>query len=230
MIYIFDDNRFGQMSLNYQVDYLKELPKYNFVTHFQKHSRNTEGYGFLENAIAVFIHDSFPNGDNYSDSEHKKEIVARAINLKIPYVIFSNQFAVTVFDAVNVNSIKSIKKDRFYHNLMSFLDDYSLTKEFKREKLAIGKNYEVEKTYIIEDRLSSFLLERKLNFNYDSDIRVDNEYGKDIIELFYFLYSDVDGKEFLKFHEKCRNENISTQNLKKNIKDLVNKIIIKYED
>ena len=130
MIYIFDDNRFGQMSHNYHVDFLQELPKYEFVTHIKKHSRQTEGYTFLDNAKAVFIHDSFPNGDDYTDSEHRKEIVARSIYRKIPYAIFSNGFAITVFDEINNNSIKAIKKDRFYYNLISFLNDYAQNRTF----------------------------------------------------------------------------------------------------
>lgn len=230
MIYLFDDNRYGQMSLNYNVDFLKELPKYNFIVHFQKHSRNTEGYAFLDNATAVFIHDSFPNGDDYSDSEHRKEIVAQAKSKKIPYAIFSNQFAITVFDDLNDNSIKAIKKDRFYYNLIDFLHDYEQNSVLKIEKLAIGKDYEKEKTGIIEDRLSTFLLQKNGNFDYDIDITVDNEYGKDIIELFYFRYNEKGGNEFLNFHNICREKKCTTKELKKYLKNLVNQILEKYED
>ena len=230
MIYLFDDNRHGQMSQNYILDFLQELPKYNFVVHFQKHSRNTDGYAFLKSATAVFVHDSFPNGDNYSDSGHKQTIIEKAKLLKIPYVIFSNQFAVTVFDDLHANSIKAIKKDRFYYNLIDFLNDYEQNKKLKIEKLAIGRDYEKAKTGIIDDRLSTFLFQKRKYFYYEDMIRVDSEAGKDLIELFYFKYGKEGEQKFLDFHNTCIEKKWGVKDLEKYVSNLVNQILEKYED
>ena len=224
MIYLFDDNRFGQMSLNYDVDYLRELPKYATITHFQKHGRDTEGYDFLQNAQAVFIHDSFPNGDDYGDSEHRKEIVARSKYRKIPYVVFSNQFSSTVFDEDTENSIKALKKDRFYFNLLGFLQSFGQTGKLKLEQLAIGIAYEREKTYIIEDRLGALLLEQGEGFSYENTIKVGSEPHKDIMELFYFIDGDEQQTVFLAFDLACLENQITAKDLKKQIKILVEQI------
>ena len=56
------------MSKNYYgIDYLKELPKYRDIIKHISQYQDTEGYDFIENAEAIFIHDSFPNGNDFKD-------------------------------------------------------------------------------------------------------------------------------------------------------------------
>ena len=232
MIYLFDDNSHSQMSENYGINYITELPKYkDIITHFEKHS-DTEGYAFLDNATAVFIHDSFPNGSDYSNLEHKLRIIAEAKRKKKPYVVFSNSsdFTMTTYDKVIPDSIKTIKKDRFYYNLLSFLNYLKQGKVFKIDVLAIGEHYEKEKTIIIRDKLSKFLLERGEHFNYERDIEDGGEYYKLLKELFFFAYSENFEQKFAEFDTDSFERNITVKDFKTFIMSLTKKIISKYNE
>lgn len=229
MIYLFDDNSHSQMSENYGINYITELPKYkDIITHFPKHS-DTEGYAFLDNATAVFIHDSFPNGSDYSNLEHKLRIIAEAKRKKIPYVVFSNSsdFTMTTYDSVIRNSIKTIKKDRFYFNLLNFLNYLKQGKNFKIEVLAIGEYYEKEKALIIRDKLSKFLLQQGENFNYERDIEEGGEYYKLLKELFFFAYSESFEQKFAEFDASAFDNNITSKDFKIFINSLTKEIISK---
>lgn len=229
MIYLFDDNSHNQMSENYGINYINELPKYeDIITYFKKHS-DTEGYAFLDNATAVFVHDSFPNGEEYSNFEHKLRIIAEAKRKKIPYVVFSNSsdFTMTTYDSTIPNSIKTIKKDRFYYNLLNFLNYLKQGKNFKIEVLAIGEYYEKEKTIIIRDKLSKFLLERGEYFNYERDIEDGGEYYKLLKELFFFAYPESSEEKFAEFDAAAFHKNITSKDFKIYINILAKEIISK---
>lgn len=232
MIYLFDDNSHSQMSENYGINYINELPKYkDIITYFQKHS-DTEGYDFLDNAKAVFIHNSFPNGDEHSNFEHQLKIIEEAKRKRIPYVVFSNSsdFTMTTYDDTIPNSIKTIKKDRFYYNLLSFLDYLKQGKVFKIEVLSIGEYYEKEKTIIIRDKLSKFLLERGVDFNFESDIEEGGEYYKLLKELFLFAYSEDFEQKFAEFDATAFEKNITSKDFKTFITSLTTDIISKYNE
>ncbi len=231
MIYLFDDNTYGQLSENYRVNYMIELPKHSdLITHFQKHE-DKSGYDFIKTADAVLIHDSFPNGAHYADSRHKEAIIWHAKRKKIPYVLFSNSFTNTTYDENLPPSIATIKKDRFYYNLLSFIEYFRIHRTIKIEILAIGTHYEKEKTWIIQDKLGKFLLQRGKNFNYESDITEGKEYYKSLKELFLFKYgSNQYESAFETFDNKACEEPISAKNLKNYIKKLVQEIIIKYDE
>jgi hypothetical protein len=231
MIYLFDDNTYGQLSENYRVNYMIELPKHkDIITHFQKHD-DKAGYDFIQTANALLVHDSFPNGDQYSDSSHKTTMIEYAKQEKIPYVLFSNSFTTTTYDENQPNSIATIKKDRFYYNLLSFIEHFRIHKTIKIEILAIGAHYEKEKTLIIQDKFGKFLLQRGKNFDYESDITEGKEYYKILKELFLFKFgSNHYESAFETFDNKACEDSISAKILKNYIKKLVNEIIIKYDE
>lgn len=229
MIYLFDDNLHGQMSQNYYgIDYIQELPKYSdIIKHISKY-QDTEGYGFIKNAQAIFIHDSFPNDTDLNDSYLKSKIVALAKDSKIPYIVFSNgaNFTVTVYDDINPNSIKRLKKDRLYYNLLNFLKYFQQNRDsFKIEILTMGKNYKKVKTRIIRDKLSKFLFQKGIYFNYQGDIEENDEHYKLLKELFFFAYNKDFEEEFKKFDEEAYEKKMSGKDFKTHIKNLVNKII-----
>ncbi len=118
MIYIFDDNKHGQLSLNYKFDYIEYFQKEKeYIRHFSSHTdyRSEE---IFENADCVLIHYSFP------DDIKTGYIKAKCKELSIPLVVFSNQYTGTVFANNDKNVISEIKKDRMYFNFVHFVDYY----------------------------------------------------------------------------------------------------------
>ncbi|MGB5025987.1 MAG: hypothetical protein WBO44_11580, partial [Saprospiraceae bacterium] len=109
MIYLIDDNKYGEMSKNYKFDFTFILKTYqSFISWFQAISSNDIDF-ILSNAVCILIHDSL------EEKEHKERLVTLAKKNNIPYCLFSNGFAATKFDG---DSIKEIKKDRLYNNLL----------------------------------------------------------------------------------------------------------------
>ncbi|MDX2250159.1 MAG: hypothetical protein SF052_25475 [Bacteroidia bacterium] len=226
MIYLFDDNEFGQMSSNYGVDMLEELSNFpKLIKHINKVAKNEELDDMLKIATAIFIHASF------SPSKLKDYICKKAEERHIPLVVFTGQEPTTIWDDKNPKIIRKIKKDRFYHYLIPFLKH---CQEYPQEsleirKLVFGKNYEVEKSLIIQDRLGLFLSFRTDIFNYESDFKISTQERKDLLELFFFLYPENYEIEFLNFHNRFKNQQTDARSFFIEIKNLVSTIIHIYE-
>lgn len=222
MIYLFDDDKYGQMSMNYKIDFKTELQKYSeYITHFISHN-DYSGLNFLDNAKSVLIHNSFP--DSLKTERIKAECKLRNISL----VVFSNQFTGTVFSDENKRHISEIKKDRMYFNLLPFIDYYKDKEhgKIKIEILSLGKNYDLEKVLIIHDKLSLFLFSEQ-NFIYESSIQGDSLEIKDLKELFHFAYPD---KDFCNdFEDELIENNTTSMELEDKINELVNLIKSKHE-
>jgi hypothetical protein len=217
MIYIFDDNKHGQLSSNYKIDFLEFFRNNStIIKHISEHSdyRLSE---LLNYAKCVLIHYSFPDD---LKTEHVKAICKEN---NIPLVIFSNQYTGTVFASDKRNYISQIKKDRLYFNLNHFIDNYIHHGEIRLELLALGKNYEAEKAFIILNRLSLFLFTRISNFSYYRNFESEKNEWKDLKELYYFALPETD---FETIEEEL--EFVSAPDLLTIIKSLVTKILEKY--
>ncbi|MFO7864187.1 MAG: hypothetical protein R6U85_09325, partial [Salinivirgaceae bacterium] len=60
MIYLFDDDKYGQMSQNYQLNFVQELPLHKTtITHMKAHNYSSIPE-LLKNAAVILMHDSFP--------------------------------------------------------------------------------------------------------------------------------------------------------------------------
>ncbi len=193
MIYLFDDNQHNQMSKNYGIDVLEYLSKFrNFITHVDK-PRDDKGMNeIIHNATAIFIHDSFP------PKNFKEEVCDLAKEENLPLIVFSGGEAATIWDKDNENVISKMKKDRFYYYLVPFLERHKNNPEkpIHVRELIYGKNYEREKSLIIQDRLGLLLRGNSKNFKYGSSFMGGTAEYKDLRELFYFLYGDTCEKDY----------------------------------
>jgi len=213
------------MSENYGFDVLAELSKYkSIVTHIDRLTDEKSLPELLDRAKAVFIHSSFPTDDL------KSRICYLAEKKGLPLVIFSGNEPATIWDKENANIIRLMKKDRFYHSLIPFLEYYHSNTQEKVEltKLVFGEKYEIERSKVIQDRLAFFLAEKINGFNYESDFIYGSQEYKYIYELFYFLYPEHHEHEFSKFDEQaCKKQN-DAESFFGLLKDLILKIIEKY--
>jgi len=216
MIYIFDDNKHGQLSANYKIDFLEFFRnKSTIIKHISEHSdyRISE---LLNDAKCVLIHYSFP------DDLKTEQVKAICKENDIPLVIFSNQYTGTVFASDKRNYISQIKKDRLYFNLNHFIENYINNGEIKLELLVLGGNYEAEKALIILNRLSLFLFKYNSSFNYYRNFESENNEWKDLKELYYFASPETN---FDTIEEEL--EFVSAPDLLTIIKSLVTKTLEK---
>mgnify|MGYP006291564731 CR=1 FL=1 len=227
MIYIFDDNIYGQLSSNYRINYIDYFEeKSEYLIHIKSHNQYQLS-DLLKTAHCVLIHHSFP------DEIETGRIQANCKEQGIPLVIFSNQYTGTVFYDEKKMAISQIKKDRMYYNLMHFVDKYINSGEIHLDLLVLGKNYEVEKARIILDRLSLFLFIHQQDFYYNvyftekcNDSEKDKEKTnawKDLKELFYMAIPEED---FDNIEEDL--EQITVHELLQKIKSLVSLILEKH--
>jgi len=218
MIFLIDDNKYGQMSANYKVDFAVILPELsNYIKWVEIFSGNDIEMIIL-NASCILIHDSF------DAKEEKERLVAMAKKVNIPYCIFSNGFAATVFDGA---SIKEIKKDRLYNNLMIFINHYKTEGNLDLKLLSLGQNYEAEKASIIQDRLiNGTLLSHKENFNYEVAFPSGSLEYKDLMELLYLNDPSID---FSVFEDKYNSKETTAHTMRKLIVEIVKNIRHKYE-
>lgn len=219
MIYLIDDNKYGQMSENYKLDFTKVLLTYQgFINWFQTISENDIGHIFSD-ASCILIHDSF------EEKEDKERLVAMAKKNNIPYCLFSNGFAATIFDG---NSIKEIKKDRLYNNLLDFINYFEKEGKIDLKLLSLGQNYEIERASIIQDRLiNGTLLMHKENFNYEVAFPSGSLEYKDLIELVYLSDPSID---FSKFEDTYNSKDSTAQLLKSVIISMAKSVKQKYEE
>lgn len=160
MIYVIDDNRYNQMSLNYRVDYTKRLKedRYRGKVEWVTKVDSTNLTEIIRKASCLLIHDSM------DEKDHKEKLLELAKDKKIPYCIFSNGFVATRFEG---NSITSIKKDRLYGNLLQFIEHFKNEKKIDLSILDLGTNYAFEKAGILRDSIMAVLAANKKDFNYE---------------------------------------------------------------
>lgn len=226
MMYLFDDNQYNQMSKNYSLDVLEHLLNFsNFITHVDKPLDDTRLNEIIQNARAIFIHDSFP------PKNFKERVCYMAKEENLPLIVFTGGEAATIWDKNNDNVISKMKKDRFYHYLVTFLErqKYNREKPIQVREFIYGHNYEIEKSLIIQDRLGLLLRGNSNNFQYESSFMGGTEEYKDLKELFYFLYGETCDEEFARFDDKYLEKSCSAKELFLDIKFIVSQIITKYE-
>lgn len=216
MIYLIDDNKYGQMSENYKLDFTEEVEsRKEYITWLQKIPDSIDG--ILSNAACILIHDSL------EEKEDKERLVARAKNKEIPYGLFSNSFTATEFDGA---SISKIRKDRLYNNLLVFIGNFKDKGTIDLNILSYGLNYEIEKASIIQDRLiNNALLINKENFNYEVVFRSGSSHYKDLMELFRFSNPSDD---FSEFDEALESKVTNAQSMRDEIITMVKNIKKKY--
>ncbi|WP_341228436.1 hypothetical protein [uncultured Arcticibacterium sp.] len=219
MIYLIDDNKYEQMSKNYKIDYTSTLQSFsNHVTWLQT-VPTKDIQIVIANASCILIHDSL------DAKEDKERLVALAKSREIPFCVFSNGFTATVFEG---ESIREIKKDRFYNNLVILVERFVSTNKVNLRHLSLGQNYEVEKASIIQDRLiNGTLLNYKENFNYEVAFPSGSIEYKDLIELVYL--SDA-ADDFSDFEDKHNSKETTAQLMRSVITSMVKNVKSKYDE
>jgi hypothetical protein len=151
--------------------------------------------------------------------------VAMAKKNNIPYCLFSNGFAATIFDE---NSIKEIKKDRLYNNLLDFINYFKTQGKIDLKLLSLGQNYEIERASIIQDRLiNGTLLLNKDRFNYEVAFPSGSLEYKDLRELVYLSDPSID---FSDFEDTHNSKDTTAQLLRSVIISMTNNVKRKYEE
>jgi len=219
MIYLIDDNKYGQMSANYKVDFTKVLLPYKSVINWLQTVYENDINHILSDAACILIHDSL------EEKEGKERLVAMAKINNIPYCLFSNGFTATIFDG---DSIKEIKKDRFYNNLLDFINYFETEGKIDLKLLSLGQNYEIERASIIQDGLiNGTLLMNKENFNYEVAFPSGSLEYKDLRELVYLSDPSID---FSDFEDTYNSKETTAQSLRFVIISLKKNVKRKYEE
>jgi len=216
MIFLIDDNKYGQMSENYEVDFTQELEKYSDCIVWKSYVTVDEIQDLFVAASCILVHDSF-------DNNVKTEIIDFSRKQKIPFVIFSNGITATVFEK---NLPVRIKKDRLYYNLLTFIENFRNIKVIDLKLLHLGLDYNKSKAKIIQNRLFFSVLLNGGNFDYESTFVQGSEAYKDLIELVHLSQPNDDIESvFSAFEEELLDNNINIINIKNIIKQLVKKIL-----
>jgi len=170
------------MSENYRFDFTVELLNFpEYITWLTKLNSDELG-SIVSRASCIMIHDSI---DSKEDKEH---LLALAKKKGITYCIFSNRFSATLFEG---SSIKEIKKDRMYNNLLSFIINFKKHKIIDLGFVALGQNYKIEKALIIQERLAlGTLFENRKDFNYEVAFPSGSQHYNDLITLYNLAYQD----------------------------------------
>ena len=219
MIYLIDDNKYGQMSENYKLDFTKVLLTYKVLVNWLQNISGNEIKNIVADADCILIHDSL------EEKEDKERLIALAKNNKIPYCLFSNGFAATIFDGI---SIKEIKKDRFYNNLLDFIKYFEKEGLIELKILSLGQNYEIERASIIQDRLiNGTLLKNKDSFNYEVAFPSGSLEYKDLRELVYLSDTSID---FSDFEDIYNSKDATAQSLRSVIISMAKNVKRKYEE
>jgi hypothetical protein len=218
MIFLVDDNKYGQMSENYKLDFTSILQSFPSHIRWLQTISGNELEMIITNASCILIHDSL------DVKEDKERLVAMAKKGNILYCIFSNGFAATIFEE---ESIKEIKKDRLYNNLLIFINHFKTHGKLDLKLLSLGQNYEAEKASIIQDRLiSGTLLTYKENFNYELAFPSGSIEYKDLMELVYLSDSSTD---FSVFEDKYNSRETTAHTMRDLIINMVKNVKQKYE-
>lgn len=207
------------MSTNYKLDFTKVLLPYQGVINWLQIISENDINHILSEAACILIHDSL------EEKEDKERLVAMAKINKTPYCLFSNGFAATIFDG---DSIKEIKKDRLYNNLLDFIKYFEKEGKIDLKLLSLGQNYEIERASIIQDRLiNGTLLMNKENFNYEVAFPSGSLEYKDLRELVYLSDPSID---FSDFEDTYNSKETTAQSLRFVIISLKKNVKRKYEE
>lgn len=207
------------MSANYKLDFTNVLLTYQcFINWLQTISLNDIN-DIISDAACILIHDSL------EEKEEKERLVALARKNNIPYCLFSNGFAATIFEG---NSIKEIKKDRLYNNLLDFINYFKSDSKIDLKILSLGQNYEIESASIIQDRLiNGTLLIYKDNFNYEVAFPSGSNEYNDLRQLVYLSDPSVD---FSDFEDSYNSKETTAQSLRIVIISMAKNVKRKYEE
>jgi hypothetical protein len=215
MIYLIDDNKYEQISEKYKID----LNPYNECLIWKRTIYLDDINIILSNADCILIHDSL------EENENKERLVAMAKNSNIRYCLFSNGFAATIFEN---DSIREIKKDRLYNNLIFFINCFKSKGIIDLKLLSFGQNYNVEKALIIQDRLINGTLFRNIdNFQYEVAFPSRSNDYKDLMELVYLSDPTLD---FSEFEETCNSKVTDASLMRSVIISLVKNVKRKYDE
>jgi hypothetical protein len=164
MIYLFDDNKYRQMSDNYAINYKEkiDIDYKDIIVHYEIYPYSIKDFFDEKEISAILLHDSWV--DTGSQKNQKDEIVARCKEGNIPFIVFSNQFIKTIYD--ENNNVKEIKKDRMYFYILNFLEDYKKTKKPNFSVLNLGNEYEKEKKILLYDKLNKIVMRNFKSFDY----------------------------------------------------------------
>ncbi len=219
-IYLFDDNQYGQMSQNYRFDFIKKLNEYPFINYVSNRQQILD----WDNTACIMIHDSFP------DADFKIELISQAKQCKIPFVIFSNGHINT--NVLQVEELKigivGMKKDRFYDNLVPFLDSYMLDSKIDLDLLAYSNKYVIRKTTIILSKFNDIFFGLK-DFDYSLIFEENSEAYKYLKEVFYFCYNGNYKNELENYETIVYDKVIRVDDFKAKINELIQKIKDKYK-
>ena len=226
MIYLIDDNQHDQQKQKFKADYLftGEYDSFLKVITTIRHDTIKDLKLELKSAKAIFLHNTYEDQDeegNYiKNSLRIKKMIEEDIANKenIPLVLFSYGMSpITTYDYDNdPNQIESIRKDIFYENLQSFLENYKATNIVDFRYIAYGKNFHVE--------LAIKKSEEILNTFVDN-VFVFNKLDFNLLENYYKLTnSNSDFNAFLDFIE----ENVFTVTDFKNLIKNINRSLLRY--
>lgn len=217
-MYLIDDNKHGQMLLNYKIDFSKAPFKDYIEIKWLQDLSPTNFELIKKDATCILIHDSL------DEKEKKEYLIAMAKDRKIPYCTFSNGFTATEF---NGESISEIKKDRFYLNFEAFLKHFKLEKKIEFKLLSYGENYEIEKAFIIQDRLiNGTLFNYRNNFDYSTAFPINSPDYKDLKELVHLSMPNID---FFIHEDEYLIENFTAQLMRQEIIKMVKIVKQNYE-
>lgn len=218
MIFLIDDNKYGQMSENYKLDFTSILQLFPDHIRWIQTVSEQDIEMIRTNALCILIHDSL------EAKEDKERLVAIAKKRNIPFCIFSNGFAATIFES---ESITEIKKDRLYNHLLFFINHFKMYGKLDLKLLSLGQNYEAEKAAIIQDRLiNGTLLTHKQNFNYELAFPSGSLEYKDLKELVYLSDPSID---FSIFEDNYNSRETTAQTMRDSIINMVKYVKQKYE-
>lgn len=218
MIYLIDDNKYGQMSENYKLDFKFELKLFKEHVIWLENLNVPDIELIASSASCILIHDSIENKEN------KEHLIALAKKNNCQYCIFSNSFTATIFEGL---SIKEIKKDRMYNNLLIFINHFINHKELDLRLLSLGANYEAERASIIQDRLvNGTLLSHRNNFIYEVAFPSGSQAYKDLMELVYLSNPSLD---FSSFEDTHNSNETKAQTMRVLIINMVKQVKQKYE-
>lgn len=194
------------MAENYSIDFTKELVKYPGKVKWLRILNQSNIEEILNLASYILIHDSV------DEKEFKDRLLTEVKNKKIPYCIFSNGLTATVFDAT---SIVSIKKDRLYKNLLTFIQAFISGNDPQLKLLALGLNYDREKAAIIRDKLiNGVLLAARDKFNYENAFPSGSQQYKELKELVYLSSPEMD---FSAFEEEFNHSATTAETMRQEI-------------
>lgn len=197
MILLIDDDNYSQMSINYPININNLIDNNNGKIEYWK-LININDEAELEKKIKqyelVAIHNSYPD-------ENIKDTVKEFCRInRIPLVVFSNQFKRPSENKVEGCTYSlELSKDRFYLNLMDFLESYQDDKLPNISRFIYGGNYKEERVKELKYKIVKKLIGKVAPQKYEEMIQEGTEIYILLKELFDF---HTDNNGFLLFEDQ----------------------------